>query len=243
MPNNDLAPAPDAPLSEQLGEQLSDQFSGQPNDQLTGHVYDGIEEYDNPLPGWWKWSFIATIVYSILYGLYLHGGAEGRSVEEGYAAAMADNMRLQFQQIGDLQVDEATVFAYLSDPQWLKVGESVFRSHCVSCHGSTGAGLVGPNLTDDYYKHIKTVGDILAVVQNGAAGGAMPAWKTRLHPNEIVLVSSYVGSLRGAAGANPKPPEGQEIPPWTAPEKEPAAPQEDGLASATPGETHERYRP
>ncbi len=45
------------------------------NNQLTDHAYDGIQEFDNPLPGWWKWMFVATIVFSVFYAMYFHIGA------------------------------------------------------------------------------------------------------------------------------------------------------------------------
>jgi cytochrome c oxidase cbb3-type subunit 3 len=72
---------------------------------------------------------------------------------------------------------------------------------------------VGPNLTDDYYKNVKQITDIAEVIKNGAAGGSMPAWKTRLHPNEVVLMAAYVAGLRGK-NLKGRPPEGEKIPPW-----------------------------
>ena len=60
---------------------------GAPDDPLTGHDYDGIQEYDNPLPGWWKWMFVGSIVFSLFYVLYFHIGAPGRSVIEGAVEA------------------------------------------------------------------------------------------------------------------------------------------------------------
>ena len=63
------------------------------------------------------------------------------------------------------------------------------------------------------------IADVLKVVQNGANAGAMPAWRDRLVPNELVLVSSYVASLRGSNPSTAKAPEGRKIAPWpTAPE-------------------------
>ena len=62
-------------------------------------------------------------------------------------------------------------------------------------------------------KHRDTA-DILNVLQNGANAAAMPAWKSKLSTNEIILVSAYVASLRGTSDGSGKPAEGQEIPPW-----------------------------
>ena len=103
---------------------------------------------------------------------------------------------------------------YVDDKRWLKVGESVYKQHCVSCHGPDAGGLVGPNLCDVYWKNVKVIDDIAKILENGAGNGAMPAWKTRLHPNELVLVACYIASLRGSAPAKARAPEGNEIGPW-----------------------------
>jgi len=75
---------------------------------------------------------------------------------------------------------------------------------------------VGPNLTDENWKNVQKIADIPQVIMNGAAAGAMPAWKTRLHPNEVVLVAAYVASLRGKNLPGPRGPEGTAIAPWPA---------------------------
>ncbi len=187
---------------------------GAPDDPLTGHSYDGIQEYDNPLPGWWKWLFVASILIVPPYIMYYHGGAEGRSLEDLYDAAYAEHIQLQFAEIGELPLNRESVVKYLYEESWLRVGKATFKTHCASCHGQDGGGIVGPNLCDDDYKNVKDIADILRVIQNGANGGAMPAWKTRLSPNELVLVSSYVASLRGTTPASPKAAEGRPIDPW-----------------------------
>lgn len=69
-------------------------------------------------------------------------------------------------------------------------------------------------MRNEVYKHIRTIEDIYDVINNGAAAGAMPAWKHRLEQNERVLVSAYVASLRGTDDGSGKAPEGQPIPAW-----------------------------
>ncbi|TWT67303.1 cbb3-type cytochrome c oxidase N-terminal domain-containing protein [Allorhodopirellula solitaria] len=184
------------------------------DEHTTGHVYDGIEEFDNPLPGWWKWIFVASIAFCPPYWIYYHGGTPGRSIEETYSVALADNTRLQFEEIGELQPTAETIVKYMYEDSWRRVGSIVFQTHCVSCHGRDGEGKVGPNLTDDVYKNVTHIEDIASVINNGAAAGAMPKWSNRLHPNEVVLVSAYVASLRGMDLDGPRGPEGKTIPPW-----------------------------
>ncbi|MEZ6088645.1 MAG: c-type cytochrome [Pirellulaceae bacterium] len=183
------------------------------------------EEFDNPLPGWWKWLFIATIVFSPVYWMFFHGGAESRSVTELYDVALAENTRLQFAEIGNLEPNAETIMRFTEKDSWLRVGEVVFKTNCISCHGRDAEGKVGPNLTDDFYKNVTNVEDIARVINNGAGGNAMPAWKTRLHQDEVVLVSAYVASLRGTNAEGGKGPDGREIAPWPEPpppEAEPA---------------------
>lgn len=187
---------------------------------LANHAYDGIQEFDNPLPGWWKWMFIGTIIFSPLYVMYYHSGAPGRSIAEQYDQELAYNTRLQFKEIGDLQPTEETLLTYMQKDSWLKVGQVVFKTNCISCHGRNAEGKVGPNLTDEHYKNVVDLEGIARVISQGAANNAMPAWANRLHPNEIVLVSAYLATLRGTNHPDGKAPEGKLVPPWPSlPEK------------------------
>jgi cytochrome c oxidase cbb3-type subunit III len=180
-----------------------------------GHVYDGIQEYDNPLPGWWTNLFWGTCIFSVFYLVYYHMGAEGRSVHDDFDQHMAAVMVQRFSKIGDLEGDRATILKYMKDPEWLPVGRNVFRTNCVSCHGDQGQGLIGPNLTDDNWKTVKKVEDLYTVISDGAANGAMPAWKRRLtHKNQIVLAAAYIASLRETSPVGGKAPEGDPIPAW-----------------------------
>ncbi len=182
---------------------------------LTGHTYDGIQEYDNALPGWWKFLFWVGIFFAPLYYLYFHSGMEGRSIHDQYNTHMASVFETRFSQIGVLDADRKTLLKYMNDePQWLAVGQVVYQTNCTSCHGADGGGLVGPNLTDDHWKNVRNIEGIAGVIEHGAANGAMPAWKNRLsHKNQIVLTAAYVASLRKNPVAG-KPPEGEPIPDW-----------------------------
>lgn len=183
--------------------------------ELTDHSYDGIQEYDNPLPGWWKFLFWVSVVFAPIYYVYIHAGVDGRSIHDQYNAHMAEVFELRFSEIGELEPDRETILEYLDKDDWLKVGQVVYTTNCVSCHKADGSGAVGPNLTDDHWKNVRNVEDIAKVIAEGAANGAMPAWKNRMsHQNQIVLTAAYVASMR----KNPKPgkaPEGNVIPPWS----------------------------
>ena len=181
------------------------------------HEYDGIQEYDNPTPGWWHVIFQATTLFAVVYFIFFTFSPMAWTPQDQYDEELAANLRLQFAEIGELEPTTETLVKYMHDAKWLKVGQMVFKQNCTNCHGADGSGVVGPNLTDEYYKHVKKLDDIPRVIANGAANGAMPAWKTRLHPNEIVLVACYVASLRGQDLPSMSNIKGEIIPPWPQP--------------------------
>ncbi len=188
-----------------------------PENELTGHEYDGIEEYDNPLPGWWSTLFALTAVFAAFYVVYFHLGEEGKDLISEYDAEAAEVMEIRFGQLGTLTPDRDTLLKYKDDQEWLAAGRAVFQTHCVSCHGKDGGGLVGVNLTDDHYKNVTRIEDIVKVINDGAAGGAMPAWKNRItNVNQLVLTAAYVASLRGTNVAGGRAAEGKPIPAWDA---------------------------
>ncbi len=188
------------------------------NELLSDHAYDGIQEYDNPLPGWWKWLFVLTCVFAALYWVYFHSGVDGRGIHAEYDRHLGEVMVQRFGEIGVLEPNEQTILKAMYDPafeKYRKVGEATYKTNCVQCHGIAGEGGVGPNMTDNYYKSIKGLEDIVSVIQNGAANGAMPPWKNRFsHPNIAILTAAYIASLRGTNVAGGKAAEGTEISPW-----------------------------
>jgi cytochrome c oxidase cbb3-type subunit 3 len=182
---------------------------------IRGHEYDGIMEYDNPTPLWWHLIWLGSMVFSVVYlFVSLQSPWFVHQTQRLEKAQVAEIERL-FADLGDLTGDQDTIVSLMGDAQWMSFGKAVFGTHCTSCHGSDGGGGVGPNLTDDAYLNVKAITDIHSVIQNGANNGAMPAWGKRLHPNEVVLLSSYVASLRGGNLPN-KGAEGEVIAPWPA---------------------------
>jgi cytochrome c oxidase cbb3-type subunit 3 len=186
----------------------SDQFG-----QLTGHEYDGIREYDNPLPGWWSWLFILTIVFSIFY--FVVSTSTGQlSAVYAYQQAVVEETAKEFGSM-TIKPDPPTLLMLGKNPRFHALGENIFRTNCVSCHGQHAEGMACPNLTDNYYIHVKTITDFVDVITKGRKDGAMPAWGNRLSPNEIAVVAAYVASLRGTNYPGGKAPEGTIPPPWS----------------------------
>jgi cytochrome c oxidase cbb3-type subunit III len=182
---------------------------------VTGHRYDDIEEYDNPLPGWWSWIFAVSIVFSVAYFFFATMIGQQVSSEGFYDREVTADTQRQFAMMGDIKSDPASLLKLSTDDKLLKVGRAIFLTNCAACHNSNGAGLTGPNLTDDVYVHVKRIEDIADVVAAGRNNGAMPAWNNRLQPKEVTLVAAYVASLRGT-NVPGRTPEGQPIAPWSA---------------------------
>lgn len=204
-----------------------------PNDPQTGHSYDGIAEFDNPMPGWWKNTFWATIWISVLYIPIVYSPMIDGSVHAVYEREKVANMKLQFAEIGELEPTGAAVTRFLNKPSWLSVGKAIYKANCVSCHGPDAYGVIGPNLADDSFKHIRAIDDVIDVIARGRANGSMPAWQNRLSVNEQVMVSAYVASLRGTANGEGKAPEGKPIAPWPDPPEPTDEDQKDKNATET----------
>ena len=180
---------------------------------IEGHEYDGIQELNNPLPRWWLVTFWGTIVFAVIYFGYFQLGP-GPSHDETLARRMekvkaAQQETAQSIGAGDENID---LEALLADPQALAVGKAQFDTKCMPCHGDKGQGVVGPNLTDDYWIH--STGDlagILASFRQGFPDKGMPPWGPLIPAEEHGPLAAYVISLRGTNPPNAKAPEGQLI--------------------------------
>lgn len=184
------------------------------------YIVDGIDQEAGRVPRWWKNVLLTFCAFCPFYMLYYHVGAPGRSLADSYDNRLAAAAKARFAELGDLKADEPTVLEFMQQDNWVKVGKQVFKSNCATCHGRDGEGQVGPNLTDENYKHIRDVGDIVKVILKGANNNAMPAWEEKLDVNEVVMVSAYVANLRGTNVDGGKAAEGIEIAPWGSPQVE-----------------------
>lgn len=166
----------------------------------TGHVYDGIVEYDNPLPTWWFNMFVLSAVFSVIYlilypGLGSFKGLLGWSsvgqweeeverAEERYGPLYA--------QFSDMDVEELA-----GHPQAMRLGRRLFGNNCAQCHGADARGSYGfPNLTDDAWLWGGSPDQIRTSITEGRRG-AMPAWGGVIGEEGVVNVAEYVFSLSG----------------------------------------------
>lgn len=192
---------------------MSDPF---PDDKLTSHEYDGIREYDNPTPGWWHAIFAVTFVFSIGYFLIFHfsPARERLSPQARLAVAAERAAEASYGQFVPLVGERDRLLELSENAGALGIGKTIFASNCAVCHGQSGEGLVGPNLTDEFAKNIRMPEDIFAVVSGGIIEKGMPAWAVPLGKNDVVLVSAYVAGLRGRNLEGARGPEGEPMPEW-----------------------------
>ncbi len=175
----------------------------------TDHEYDGITELDNNLPPWWKWGFYLSIVFAVVYLLHYHVFKTGDLQISAYEKSKIEAEAKIAQYIKDqaLNVDENTA-TYLSEASDLAVGKNLFMESCKVCHGVAGEGLVGPNLTDDYWIYGGDIKDIFKTIKYGAKNG-MKNWKDELNPVQMQQVASFIKSLKGTNPPNAKHPQGE----------------------------------
>ena len=175
---------------------------------LLDHEYDGIRELDSKIPPWFLWLFYLTIAFAIFYMLDYHVFNSSPLQEEEYAIQVqqADFERAALMKSGAYLNEESVTF--LTDPTAIDAGKQIYTANCVACHAADGGGLVGPNLTDDYWIHGGGIKNIFKVIKYGVSAKGMIAWQSQLNPKQMQDVASYVITLHGTIPANPKQPEG-----------------------------------
>ena len=183
-------------------------------DHLLEHNYDGIQEFDNPMPRWWVYLFWATIIFSILYFLNVPGFGIGKGRIADYdrdmaAAAAADAKRKAAEPAG---ASGEQLTAMTKDASVVALGKQVFGQNCAACHRADAGGQIGPNLADDYWLHGGTLEQIHKTVVDGVLEKGMPPWGKVLKPNQLDAVVAYVYTLRGTNPPNPNAPQGDLVP-------------------------------
>ncbi|MBK5946076.1 cytochrome-c oxidase, cbb3-type subunit III [Rhodobacter veldkampii DSM 11550] len=188
--------------------------------QTTGHSWDGIEEYNNPLPRWWLWTFYICVIwgvgYSVLYPAWplINGATPGLLGHSTRADVAADIARFEAANapiVEKLVSTELTEIA--NDPELINytrnAGAAVFRTWCVQCHGSGAAGNPGgyPNLLDNDWLWGGDVETIHTTITHGirntddpdARYSAMPAFgrDELLEPAQIAQVVQHVRAISG----------------------------------------------
>lgn len=184
----------------------------------TGHEWDGIQEFNNPMPGWWVWTFYATIIWGIAYTIaypawpLIQGatpGLLGWSTRGDVAAEIQKFTDMNSELETQLASADLTTLEIGSDLHnyAIQSGRATFSTHCSQCHGSGAAGAVGyPNLLDDDWLWGGDIEAIQTTVTYGIRAahddtrlGDMPAWSDILEADELAQVIEFVMTLSGEA--------------------------------------------
>jgi cytochrome c oxidase cbb3-type subunit 3 len=174
----------------------------------TDHNYDGIIELDNSLPPWWVYMFYGTIIFAITYMIYFtYFDGPTQQMEYDTEVAQAIQKKNEFLKKTAALVDETSVLI-LTDATALAKGKSSYITKCAACHGMNGEGLVGPNLTDDYWIHGGSIKDIFKTIKYGWPEKGMISWESQITPMEMQQISSFIITIKGTNPANPKAPQG-----------------------------------
>ncbi|MEO9242506.1 cytochrome-c oxidase, cbb3-type subunit III [Pseudomonas inefficax] len=197
--------------------------SNNTTDQTMGHSFDGIEEYDNPLPKWWFWLFVGTLVFSVGYLILYPGLGNWKGILPGYENGWTGANEWQ-KEMDKADAKFGPIFAKYAampveevakDPQALKMGSRLFASNCSVCHGSDAKGAFGfPNLTDKDWRWGGEAETIKASILNGRHG-VMPAWAEVIGEQGVADVAAFVlTSMDGRSlpeGPKADPAKGKEI--------------------------------
>lgn len=190
--------------------------------ETTGHSWDGLKELNNPLPRWWVWVFLITIIWSIWYFVVypawpVPGGAtEGTSGYTQYKELSESQQEIIERQAAYLErFEDASLEQIMQDPELyafaMAGGKSAFKDNCATCHGTGGEGGKGyPNLNDDDWLWGGQLSEIHQTLEYGIRAdnwdtrmSQMPAFgqDKLLNKDEINAVVDYVLSLSGAKPA------------------------------------------
>lgn len=187
------------------------------HDRLTDHDYDGIQEFDNPMPSWWVNLFFLSILWAGFYVVAL-----GMGWINGYQ----DDLRAGQSEVQAMKtaheaskpkviINDATLTAAIADAAQVKAGAKVFGASCASCHGAAGEGMIGPNLTDKFWLYGGKPIDQFNIIAKGIEG-KMPAWESILQVEERVALVAFIASIKGTNPPNAKEPQGDEFKPEAA---------------------------
>lgn len=172
-------------------------------DNTTGHVWDGdLREMNNPLPRWWSYMFVITIVFALVY-LVLYPGLGSNPGTLGWTSA-----KLHADEVAKGDAETAPIYAKFSgmkpedvakDAKAMAIGERLYSNNCAQCHASDARGNKGfPNLTDGDWLHGGTTDKIKETLVGGRVGNMPPMAAAVGSADDVKNVAQYVLSLSGS---------------------------------------------
>ena len=172
------------------------------------HEVDGISELDNLLPRWWVWMFWLCNAFAVAYIVYYHVLNLAPLQEKAYAEEMglAKQAKAALVAAKVASAPQLDMTAPSTDEAILNKGKSIFGINCIACHATEGQGLIGPNLTDDFWIHGCEFANILNTITEGVPVKGMISWKLTMSPEDIHAVASFVWSIHGKDVSKAIPP-------------------------------------
>ncbi len=174
------------------------------NDNTTGHVWDeDLQELNNPLPRWWMWLFVITVVFAAVYLAFYPGlGTNPGTLNwtsVGQYKAEQDKARAAMAPVY-ARYTTMDAAALAADSQAMGIGQRLFLNTCAQCHGSDGRGSKGfPNLTDNDWLGAHGLEDIKKTIVEGRSGMMPPMAAAVGSADDVRNVANYVLSLSGSA--------------------------------------------
>ena len=173
------------------------------SDNTTGHVWDGdLREMNNPLPRWWSYMFVITVVFSLVY-LVLYPGLGSYPGTLGWTSA-----KLHADEVAKGNAETAPIYAKFmamppeevaKDAQAMAIGERLYGNNCAQCHASDARGNKGfPNLTDGDWLHGGTPEKIKETLIGGRNGNMPPMAAAVGSADDVKNLAQYVLSLSGS---------------------------------------------
>ncbi len=208
--------------------------------QTTGHAWDGdLQEFNNPLPRWWLWTFYATVVFAVIYWIWYPAWPIASSFTKGIGSVtyqangeeVTTHWNTRAELIEEMQTGSETLkqqeymkkvaaasYAQIeSDPEMSgfmrSTAKVLFADNCAACHGVGGAPLklgLYPNLGDDAWLWGGSTEQIEQTIRAGR-NGFMPAFGEVLSDEQVEQVASYVLSLSGSSADMAKAEAGKAI--------------------------------
>jgi len=177
------------------------------NDNTTGHVWDeDLKEMNNPLPRWWLWLFIITVVFAGIYlalypGLGKFPGTLNWSSVGQYESEQRRAQESMAQIFARFKGKSAEELA--KDSVAMGIGERLFGNNCAQCHGSDAKGSKGfPNLTDGDWIFGGELATIAETITKGRVGVMPPMAAAVGTAEDVRNVANYVLSLSGSPHNN-----------------------------------------
>ncbi len=175
------------------------------------HEIDGIQEYDNKLPNWWLYLLYASVVFAFGYWFTYQIGGFAEYPRAAYDSEQ-DRLAAAAPSKASAVVTPESLVALSKDQGTLARGKQIFTQTCAACHRADGGGIVGPNLTDEFWLHGGAPEEIYKTVSAGVPDKGMIAWGPSLGADRVQAVTAYVISLRNTNAAGGKAPQGERGP-------------------------------